>query len=178
VQEASKGEQMYCSSCGTEADTGTALWSKCGTVLVKQEAGPGNTRLWSIVAYAALFISPLLSFGYLDPILGNFPIFDNTVLRLTGTDKLVLYAAIAAFIGWAFWIAGQLSKKKPASLARLRVFLVFNFALLCFCALAAGLEDILDQLALRLLFHGVGLVISFFYFKKSKNVRAIFGTNI
>jgi hypothetical protein len=134
--------------------------------------------LWSIVVCATLFISPLLYFGYLDKILDNFPIVDNTVLRLTDKDKVIIFGAFDAFMGWAIWIAVQLSKKKPACLAKLKVFLVVNFALVGASALAAGLVDILDELGPRLLFHGAGLVISFLYFKKSKNVRTIFRTNI
>jgi hypothetical protein len=165
---------MYCSSCGQQSESISKFCQRCGTSL-QGATPPASGTPWVLLIFLGiLFIRPLILVIQLQ-ILGDLP-------RQVSNDGRVVYGlemlANGVLAVWGSVVAVQTFKKQPHCLAILRRFLKVNFWFLALDLFAAvgflGAEIGIASLIRSLAF----LLPCYLYFKASKTVCGVYGTNL
>ena len=147
------------------------------SVVTPPSNGGSGIHWMPLIFIALLFTWPLIELIALYSWEANHAMFfySPSDSRLMGLDNTVTLAI--SF--WASWVGVQMFRKREGCLRKLKAVLVASFVLQCLkLILAASLVGVDEALTPRTVRFLLAVAICFVYFRRSKVVAQLYGTNI
>jgi hypothetical protein len=183
-------DQKYCSECAKVILRRAEICPGCGC---RQVAEPNSTinnvstsrfKAFTEAGPSAIFVAVLFLRGLWYLGLLHFSGLALNDLDGVSSYRLARLAMFDVFISaalgcWGIWIATRMFRRKDGCLRKLRVYLItqFFYTLVTFALVMTMTDD--PAVPMRAFgAHLTWMIVWFFYFKRSKTVTEVYGTNL